>query len=198
MPQLSQITLADALRYFFSPIVLYSYFCVYDLESATGLQQQLAFFGTIAALVSGTLIYFLYRFYLYNGFIRWLHDLLRKTNYRNFIRQRYKLPKRLPWMKNTALEIYHNLDDERLNHPSFRLRASTIHLLYQAGLLAIPFCFYTFHKGWKFEFFVWSALLLLVAAIGMDIHYEDEELDILKTALDKLDQAAEKLGKHPS
>jgi hypothetical protein len=193
-----QITLADALRYFFSPAAFYFYLCMYDINIATKWQQQLSVAGTVAGLVFGSVVYFLYRFYIYDTLIIWLHMRFRKINVRYFIQDRYALAEKPRSFRavRRAQKLYYNFDDDRLKQPNRLLRGGSIHLLYQAGLLALPFfALAIWNKGLlEISFFGGCAIILLVAATGMDFRYEDEELMIVKTALDKLDQAAEVAG----
>jgi hypothetical protein len=78
MPRLN---LADAFRYFFSPIVFLAYLSACDLDWYKNWHENLNIVGTAAIIASGALVYLLYRFFLYDGAILWLHDIFRKSNY---------------------------------------------------------------------------------------------------------------------
>ncbi len=55
-----QFALADALRYFFSPIVLLFYVFVFDSKFGGDLLDKLGLAGSLAFLVAGVVIYFVY------------------------------------------------------------------------------------------------------------------------------------------
>jgi len=63
MPQLS---LPEALRYFFSPFVIGFYFCLYDPATAKVLIKDFGFIPAIASLVAGITIYYVYRYCIYD------------------------------------------------------------------------------------------------------------------------------------
>src|SRR5580658_8868688 len=73
--------------------------------------------------------------------ILWLYDVYQNDNYRSFIRNRYDLKgsKYRPRTTWRAMQVFYQLDDSRLDNPGRRLRASGIHLMYQASLMALPF-----------------------------------------------------------
>ena len=80
MPQLS---LPDALRYFFSPFAIYFYYLLYDPAAAKELAKDIGVLGSIAALVTGTAIYYLYRYLIYDDFILSLYDAIRHETQRS-------------------------------------------------------------------------------------------------------------------
>ena len=76
------VTIADALRYFFSRFAILSFFYIVEPDIAKGLQEKFQFVGSVSALVAGSSLYFLYRYYVYDGPILWAHDCFRRENYR--------------------------------------------------------------------------------------------------------------------
>ena len=168
---------------------------VYDSTYLLGLQEKLSVIGTIVGLLFGCLIYFLYRFYIYDSIVRRLLERCQKSSYGAFVQNRYKLPdpeflSKSSWKAQFILNQFANTPDE---HPNWQLRASGIHLLYQTGLVAfVFFCLAIGNgKGWPLVFiFGVCAIVLLLAAWGMDRHYEREELELLKSKLAALDVKA--------
>ena len=195
MPSLS---LADALRYFFAPCVLVFYLTVYDAELAANLQQRFGTIGTIAFLVAGSVFYFLYRYLLYDCLILWLHDWLRTQTYRRYLGERYSLCNGRVWCPVCtlrALRLYHQVQfpNQKARSDTASVRASGVHLLYQAGLLAIPFILFA-KSGSQLMLFVSMALILFLAAVRADASYEEEELLHLKKFPDETDRAAAMFG----
>lgn len=194
MPQLS---LADALRYFFAPFVLYSYYFFLLPEQAGELAKDLGALGSISALVSGSVLYYVYRYFVYDVIILPLYDRLRTENHRIFLMRRH------PCIHSTRLAtrvVQQMTDDEAVrealeirNRP---IRAAGIHLLYQGSLYAIPFVVYGLSLGsyCRATILVATSAVLLATAIRMDNAYEDEMLMVVKAHLDKADGAAKLLG----
>jgi len=185
-------SLADALRYFFSSFAILFFLAVAEPDVVKRLQEQFSVVGTVAALVTGTSLYFLYRYYVYDWLILWLHDYFRKRNYRTFISDRYKLPRYKLSTTITANRVYAFAAEDHFGHPARPIRAAGVHMLYQVGLWAIPFAVYAaFYKDWReIVFFCAVTVIFLGAAFGLDARFEDEELLLLQDRLDKLDKAA--------
>jgi len=72
-----QLTFQDSIRYFFSSFVFYFYYCLYDVKEAAEIQQQLSLLGIVSALVFGCLVYFIYRYFIYDSIILWLYDYIK-------------------------------------------------------------------------------------------------------------------------
>jgi hypothetical protein len=196
-----QLTLADALRYFFSPFLLYCYFSLYSQEDAIWLADKFGFAGMVAFLVAGCTIYFVYRFLIFNYVIKWLHDVFRTNTYRRFLQTKYKIsPSRrwYPWHTARAerLLLAIKLDEASLQHTSTAVRYSGIHLLYQAGILALPFILIVSFEGRPLLAlsFAGIAIAFFSAAILQDVLEEDAELAIIRNASKKVDEAAKFLG----
>lgn len=191
------LTLADALRYFFAPFVLFFYLAVYDAQLTTKLQQSFGPVGVISFLVAGSVLYFLYRNLLYDPFILWLHDIFRKQTYRRYLGEKYKLCHGgwSPACTLRALKLYHQVHfpDEKPRAETARIRAAGVHLLYQAGLLAIPFVLIS-RSLFHIAFFATLALILCSTAVLADKNYEEEELIALKLAPKETDKAAKVFG----
>jgi hypothetical protein len=196
MPRLN---LADALRYFFSPIAFVCYLLAYDSNLVARSREHVNFLGTVVVIASGVLIYLLYRFFLYDGIILWLHDVFRKSNYRIYIQSRYMFPKSKfsPASTRLASKIFGLVNPNHFGQPIRKVRAAAIHFLYQAGLLVAPFLVLSIaYKGFS-EILLFSALfiVLLWAAVGFDMRFEDEELVLLKQLpKGKLDRIAKEFG----
>ena len=192
------LTLADALRYFFAPFVLVFYLTIYDAELTTTLQQKLGTVGVVAFLVAGSVIYFLYRYLLYDWLILWLHDNLRTQTYRRYLGERYAFCHGKTWCPACtvrALRLYHQVQnpDAKARSETAPVRASGIHLLYQGGLIAIPFIPFS-KSALQLMIFVSAALFLLLGAVLADKNYEEEELLQLKKNPDAMDRAAAMFG----
>jgi hypothetical protein len=194
------LTLNDALRYFFAPFVLFFYLAVYDKCEAKLLQESFGTTGVISFAVTGSVLYFVYRYLIYNPIIQWCHDILRRETYRRFLGQNYKICRGKYWspsctIRATKLYTQISLSDERLRVETARIRASGIHLLYQAGLFAIPFMVFSADKSLaRCSFFAASAVILFITAAIADMSFEDEELMVLKSAPDAMDKGAKILG----
>ena len=92
------LTFADALRYFFAPFLLYFYFAFYDLDRALCLQQRVGVLGAISFLVAGSVIYFVYRYLIYEWIILWLYDIARVRTYRRDFAIRYGIKNGRHWL----------------------------------------------------------------------------------------------------
>jgi len=198
MPQLS---LQEALRYFFAPFVLYFYFAIYDKDDAIFLAREFGLVGVAAFLVAGCVIYYLYRYLIYDIVIVWLRDLLDRETYRTYINSRYCVAPGKIWLPHHSMraqELYFQFSylEPLLQDPRFRLRAAGVHLLYEASLLAIPFLTLGFiHKQTNNEILFGAFVVLFaLAAIRGDAIQEGEELIIMKAASTKLDEAARLAG----
>ena len=198
MPRLN---LADGFRYFFSPIIFISYLFLYNGNSLNLPQERLVNVGVLAAIIlaAGAIFYLLYRFFLYDSIILWLHDVFRRKNYRIYIQSQYAFPRSKYWPSSTRLarKIFVSVIDDHFNKPPRRIRAAGIHLLYQAGLLAIPFLILSilYKSQTEIALFGLIAFTFVCAAVGLDMQFEEEELMLLKR-MDKrkLDSAARRFG----
>jgi hypothetical protein len=190
------VTIADALRYFFAPFAIFFFLNIVEPDIAERVQNKFQILGTVSALVAGSSLYFLYRYFVYDGIVLWVRDCFQKMNYRIFIAQRFGLPRYRRSSTQTALRAFSLVGDDRLSQPARVVRASGIHLLYQTGLYALGFAGYAlFYKGrWETISLALIAVLFLWAAFGLDARFEDEELLLLQDKIDKLDEAAKKLG----
>jgi hypothetical protein len=196
-----QLTLIDALRYFFAPCVLFSYFVFYDRSYVVDLNKDFVGVGTVAFLVAGTIIYFVYRYLIYDPIILWLHDVFRKNSWRRFFGDRYILTNGNWWTPTCtlrALRLYYEMSigENKFQSEPLRVRASAIHLLYQAGLLAIPFFLFSACNGSNLQriFFGGVSFIFLITAILADKNYEEQEYVFLKSKIVELDPAANRLG----
>ena len=87
--------------------------------------------------------------------------------------------------------------ENKFQSEPLRVRASAIHLLYQAGLLAIPFfLFFSACNGSNLQriFFGGVSFIFLITAILADKNYEEQEYVFLKSKIVELDRAANRLG----
>ena len=198
MPQLS---LSDALRYFFAPFALFFYMAVYDKTLVSGIQTSFGPIGLIAFLVTGSAIYFVYRYLIYDYIILWLKDIFEKDNYRRYLGRQYKLQFERLWLPITSIRAqklyaYISYSNEKLQKDAMRIRAAGIHMLYQAGLLSLPFLVVSFlHKSYSLAalFSTFSFVFVFTAALA-DRYYEEEELLFLKISSKQSDEAAKLFG----
>ena len=190
------LTIADALRYFFSPFAILFFFYIVEPNSAKDFEAKFQFLGIASALVAGSSIYFLYRYYVYDGLIAWLHDCFWENNPRNFIIERYGLRPRHWRSTRTATRLYYLTVTDHFAQPARPVRASGIHMLYQMGLCAFFFAIYSmlFKGATEIIGFAVVAVVFLLAAFGLDGRFEEEEALLLQDKLDQLDAAAKKLG----
>ncbi len=193
MPKLS---FPEAVRYFFASFALFCCWTAYDFKSATTTVNALGVLGTLAFLVAGTTIYFVYRSLIYDLFIMPLYDKVQKQNQRKYLKERFAISS-----TRDANRIIHQLSEteEYTKYSEARLRplrAASTHLLYQAGFSTLIFAFFTLHDGNNREtlMFIVATSLLLISAYRVDLAYDDEELSFLKSIPDQVDEAASRLG----
>ena len=195
-----QISLTEALRYFFAPFVLFLYLVVYDSSLAARLQTKFGAVGVIAFLVAGSVLYFLYRLLIYDVLILWLYDVFRNETYRRYLGKRYGICSGKYWLpmctvRARKLFIQIDIPKDRFNGESLRIAAAGIHLLYQSGLIAIPFIILASQEdALSFLFFGTLGLVLCVTGAFADMDYEDQELILLKSLPGAADKAAKLLG----
>jgi hypothetical protein len=191
-----KLTLPEALRYFFPPFVIFFYYSILDASSAKELVKSFGLVGSVASLVAGIVIYYVYRYVICDDIILSLYDFLRKDNQRKFIKNRYKIHS-----TRTANRILHQLSDE-IPYKNFTttrgrpMRSAGVHLLYQAALCDLPFICIAAYQA-KFGTSLIFALIgasLTYTAIRMDNDYENEELLLVKSIPDLVDKAASTLG----
>lgn len=89
MPKLS---FPEAVRYFFASFALFCCWTAYDFKSATTTVNALGVLGTLAFLVAGTTIYFVYRSLIYDLFIMPLYDKVQKQNQRKYLKSDLPYP----------------------------------------------------------------------------------------------------------
>lgn len=160
---------------------------------------------SIAALVAGVTIYYIYRYWIYDRIIMPAYDYFRnKENHRTFVMRRYGI-KCHYWLSTMiANKIIHELSNEQpyidtMNKRGRPLRAGGIHLLYQSAIFAILF---TAIAAVTARFSI-SIVFISIAAIqgytafSMDMAYDDEELIVIKSMTELLDKAAENVGYTP-
>ncbi|MGH6770094.1 MAG: hypothetical protein ACRECO_13850, partial [Xanthobacteraceae bacterium] len=141
-----------------------------------------------------------YRWLIYDYVILWLKDIIERDNYRRWLGHRYRIQVGRYWSPACSVraqKLYSQIGhkNERLQFDATRTRAGGIHMLYQAGLLALPFALITFRKDWMLAiFFSGLASILLVTAILADSNYEEEELLFLKSSPAAADTVAAQLG----
>ena len=85
---MEDLSLANAMRYMFPGVVIYSYLYVSDSSVIKGLNDSFGTFGTtISLVVLGSIIYLIYRPLFYDGIIVRLQDKFRlnSDNYRTFL-----------------------------------------------------------------------------------------------------------------
>jgi hypothetical protein len=149
-----QLTLPEALRYFFSPFVIVFYFCLVLPETAQRIAKDFGAIPTAAAIVAGVTIYYVYRYCLYNCLILPLYDKYREwrgpDNQRLFIMKRYGLSRNFIYSTVTANRVLHELSDKEeysaaMTKRGRPIRASGVHLLYQSGIFAFFFSILAFH-----------------------------------------------------
>jgi hypothetical protein len=200
-----QLTLPEALRYFFSPFVIVFYFYLLSPELAKNLAKDFGLIPIVAALVAGVAIYYVYRYWLYNDVILPLYDKWRERrgidNHRLFIMKRYGIIRSFISSTRSANRIVSELSDNEdyskaMGRRQRPIRASGIHLLYQSGILALIFSVVaaSLHEWMKAVVFVTFCAIQLFTAAKMDFEYEDEELILIRSMLKLLDEAAAKFG----
>lgn len=110
MPTLS---LPEAVRYFFAPFVIYFYFWICNPVQAEGWLKDLSALGQVSGLVSGCVIYFLYRHYIYDNFILWLYDISQEQNYRIYFQKNYCIPKKKILPNVDYMELHEDISPTR-------------------------------------------------------------------------------------
>lgn len=148
----------------------------------------------VGLLAVGTAFHLLYRFVVYYRIIEPLQDLCRRKshNYRTFLKKRYKIG------THEATLLWLQIRDEYFKdrYSEMKIYASGIHLIYFAGLSAIPFYIWRFAvSDLKLAlFFLAMSLILLVGGFLGDRHYEDRELRFLYSLdINELDSFASKV-----
>lgn len=177
---MKDLSLSNAFRYMFSGVLAYFYLYIYDVSIA---KQALAFSGigiTILLIVIGSVIYLLYRPLFYDMIIIRLQDRCRlnSDNYRTFLKKRYDIgtyESSLLWSQIRD-KYFKNRYSEFM-----RITASGIHLIYIAGIIAIPFSIWGFMiSDFKLSLiFLGIASIFLFGAFLNDRNYEDTELRFL-------------------
>jgi hypothetical protein len=193
------LTLADALKYFFSPFLLYFYLAIYDMNYASHLQNIFGFFGTIAFLVAGSVIYFFYRYIVYEFLILWFYDVSRRLTYRRFFALNYQISTGRLWLPSSTIRakrlfqivVLNNYD--RFTSDSMKTKVAGVYMLHQAGFLAIPFLVFGILDRHVLLclFYALCVCVLIATATVLDCALEDEELCILRSMPAEIDTAAQ-------
>ena len=207
-----QLTLPDALRYFFAPFVICFCYFVYDPKSAETYARNFGPLGPISFLVAGSTLYYVYRALIYDAVILLVYDRVRKKTHRAILIKRYDIPVGPIGVEATrvAARILHRMTDnasfsdalQKRNRP---MRAAGIHMLYQAGTCAFFFLLLSIaaaaqkhstlaHSVEKAALFGVLFLILLGTAIKMDIEFEDEMVLLVESLPNVADEAASALG----
>jgi hypothetical protein len=190
MPQLS---LPDAVRYFISPFLLLGYLMIYDYDFVSKTQATFSYLGAVVALVSGILIYFIYRYVVYQR-LMWMHDIFGTRNYRNFIRANYVLPVKNRSFAATVLSekiafhVFKNLERSERMH----LLSSAIHLFYQASFIAVGFLIASAWQRDLRHFLIFFGVSIIFGSIAfkMNNDAEDQELILLESVPSELEASA--------
>ncbi len=226
MPPTISLNLQEYLRYFFSTFIIAAYFCIYGADSSNDFLNnfkcnakflnEIGAIPAITFIVTGPIIYFVYRHTFYELFILPAYDFFYRirglNNYRNYIIKRYGLNSKthriarfcgiissykahkVKW----ALSEFKEYNDamEKRNRP---VRAGAIHLLYQASLFAVIFGALSWVYGHSFSRWIFFSMAFIEAftAIVGDINFEDEEFILIQKHVDDLDKAAKSLGHDP-
>ena len=195
-----QFALADALRYFFSPIVLLFYVFVFDSKFGGDLLDKLGLAGSLAFLVAGGVIYFVYRYLIFDHLIKWLHDRFRAQTYRTWFQENVEISldgTRRPSHSARAERLYQAVGHraQNPNEDDAIVRYSGIHLLYQCGILALPFIVFSAISlnPLKAIIFVVIAAMMLGTAVIQDIREEEDELSFFLSIKNEVRDAAKRL-----
>jgi len=137
---MKDFSLSTALRYIFPSLVAYSYLYMCDATLAKQIFDTLGILGTISLVFLGSVIYLLYR-PIFDTFIQRLQDKFRHNsdNYRTYLKKRYS---HYNISSREAQLLYMMIRDKYLKDnysQMMRETASGIHLLYLAGIIAVPF-----------------------------------------------------------
>lgn len=207
MPTLS---LPDYLKYFFAPVIVGFYYCIFDPTNAASLVKEFGLIPAIAFLFAGISIYYVYRYLIYNDLIMPIYDFIRNSTHRNYIKQRYGLPggaRYFDFVKSTrsANRIINELSDcadysKTMETRGRPVRAAAVHSLYQAYFCSLAFMIISllYNKYYLSLLFFVLGSLQLFTAVRLDFDYEDEELIVIKQFQSELDKAAARLGFSPS
>ena len=193
---LKDLSLSNAFRYMFSPVIAYFYLYICNASLAKQVIASLGILGiTISFLVLGSVIYLLYRPFVYNIIILRLQDIcrLKSNNYRTFLKKRYSIG------TYEAMLLWVQIRDKYFKDcysEMMKITASGIHLSYLAGIIAIPFTIWRFMVS-DFKpalLFLVITSIFLLGAFLYDRYYEDTELRFLYSLNDnKLDLFASKM-----
>jgi hypothetical protein len=197
-----QLTFPETLRYFLSPAITYVYFLIFDFNLAKTLFGDFNVGASIACLVSGVIFYYVYRYFIYDDIILTIYDLTPGENHRKFFKKRFNLSSRwiIPSTRAASRIEYQLTEDdwfaEQLKRRERPIRAAGIHLLFQAGILALPFIVASFciWNPSKITFFFVAAIAIFYTAIRMDKEYERELFIVVRSIEPRVDHAANILG----
>jgi hypothetical protein len=176
------LTLADALRYFLSGVLVLVYWWVFDRPGVEAiLEGRESTVVASVALAGSAIAYIVYRVLVYS-FIVLCQDVFRRRtdNYRTLLRKRYGLSRSLS--RQQAERLYVAILREQHIEPPGSTLVGSLHFAYIAGLAALPFAVasgcsarYSLSVG-----FAALAIVILVATFLLDRRTEDRELDSLR------------------
>lgn len=183
---MKDLSLTSALRYMFPGIVafFYVYICNPSFVQKTikSLETLLAVMVIISFIFLGSILYLLYR-PIYNFVVLPFHDFCRRKsdNYRTYLKKHYSNYKIGTY---EAMQLWIQIRDKYFPDrysQAMKETASGIHLVYLAGITALPFAFWMLAIGnftllWLF---LSIALICFLGAFFLDRSYEDIELRFL-------------------
>jgi hypothetical protein len=193
---LSDLSLADGLRFVFSGVIAYLY--LYLLTPSTAQEFALTAgtlgFPLVLAVV-GSAIYFLYRPLVYDPLIERVQSrfLRGRPNYRQFLVAEYCISFSEAGLLWTQIRDLHLVG----RYKTLRVQAAGIHMTYLAGLLALPFVITAAARGetCKAGLFLTIALVSGIAGFLNDASFEEIECSMLKSvARENRDTVATNLG----
>jgi len=160
------------------------------------LSKALGVLGFPLILIAvGTLLYLVYRPFIYDAVIIHLQDWarLRSNNYRTFLKTRYRIT------ATEAIVLWRLIREERFKekYGTLQTMASGVHLLYLVGVLALPFGIWnlTSDRTALGCSLIGLSIIFLTGAFLQDKHYESLELYFLKTIpMQELDAIVEQTG----
>ncbi len=192
------------IRYAGATAILICYLLIFFYQDTQSLVETLnvdipkAVISLVLISMIGLVIYWVYRFIIFDFLIVWIRDCIFKNTYRNFLKSRYDLGGGRYSMRATreAHLLFYSIQIMELKSDYLRAQATGIHLLYIAGILALIFFVVTLGQGNHAKSIIFGLLsiLFVVGLIGNQFQ-ETQELHIIKRNLKPIDSIASVLGK---
>jgi len=178
-----KLILAEAIRYFFPGLWAVFFLSLVQPSAIEQIQNRFTPLGfLLLILVVSVAFYALYRSFIYDSVILRIQDLLRRgpKNYRLFLRQEYKLD------HPQAVQMFLTLREKCLRDQysgGIQVRAASVHMLYLAGILGVPFALWSFwiHNSGSVIIIGLISVVCLLGAFIEDRRYEEMELGFVKS-----------------